>query len=173
MLRIIRVILIIYITVFSFSTLDASGQMFFFQNSLLGEQAPEFSLDTVRSSQVALSQFRGDQPAIIFFWATWCPHCQTQLEELNEHRVAIEEKGIKIILVDMGESADIVKAYLQQHKITFDSFLDTEAHVSEKYRVLGIPTFIFVDKNGIVRSVDHRLPANYVEVLQVPVANKG
>ena len=47
---------------------------------------------------------RQDKKAILIFWATWCPHCYEDIGAINDSFASIENKGIKIILVDVGES---------------------------------------------------------------------
>jgi hypothetical protein len=39
-----------------------------------------------------------------------------------------------------------------------DVFLDEDSAVSEEYGLIGVPTFYFVDVNGIVADVMHSLP---------------
>jgi len=139
-------------------------------NSLIGQPAPDFILETLDGTKESMSRFRDGQPAVIFFWATWCPHCRTQLKVLAQKRDEIKEKGIKMILVDTGESPQMVRTYMDAHNIPFNVFLDQDAAVAGNYHVAGIPTFFFLDKEGIVAAAEHFIPENYEEILlgQVP-----
>jgi len=112
-----------------------------------------------------MTQFRSGQPAMIFFWATWCPHCRKQLKELTQNHLAIEANGIKIILVDVGESAREVQEYIYANNISFDVFLDDNAEVAKEYKIVGVPTFFFVNGEGIIVDVKNVLPDDYQEVL--------
>jgi len=113
------------------------------QNPLVGQQAPDFTLATLSGENINMTQYRNGKPAMIFFWATWCPHCRSQLRELSQQQGQIEGKGIKIILVDVGESPPKVRRYVEANKISIDVFLDESRELSDDYRVVGIPTFFF------------------------------
>src|SRR3989338_11690436 len=59
---------------------------------LVGRPAPDFTLASVHGPYVNMTEFRGGEPALIFFWATWCPHCRTQLKELTQKRAPLQMK---------------------------------------------------------------------------------
>jgi peroxiredoxin len=134
-------------------------------SSLIGQSAPDFTLETLRGQEASMAQFRGGQPAMIFFWATWCPHCRRELGDLIRQGNQIERKGIKVVLVDVGESLQEVKAYFDAHEISYEVFLDRNKKVAKNYRIVGVPTFFFVNKEGNVVAAEHTLPRNYEEIL--------
>ena len=49
--------------------------------------------------------------------------------------------------------------------INIDVFLDVDGSVAELYNIVGVPTFYYVNKDGIVREVAHQLLKNYRESL--------
>jgi len=157
------ILLIVMLSLFGVS--HAMGQFFFLENPLIGERAPEFELETLTKQSRSFTAERNKDPAIVFFWATWCPHCREQLAELNEQKEELSKNRVKLILVDLGERKDAVKAYMERNGLDLDVFLDYESEVSEKYAVLGVPTFYFIDKDGIVQAVEHSLPENYLEIV--------
>jgi len=134
-------------------------------NPLDGQLAPDFTLMMTSGKEVSMTQYRDGQPAMIFFWATWCPHCRTQLKELTRNRQEIEANGITIILVDVGESLQTVKEYIDANNISFDIFLDENTEVAGEYKIVGVPTFFFVDREGIILDVKNVLSDDYQEIL--------
>jgi len=160
-----RIVLIAFIFLFVVGLARSRAQLFMFGNPLEGKEAPGFALSTLTKETVKLSEYRGKESAIIFFWATWCPHCRTALEDLNSRANEIQKQGIKIILVDVGEQKSQVKDYAQQHQVTLDIFLDEESSVASDYSILGVPTFFLVNKEGIIKSVKHALPEDYQSIL--------
>ncbi len=150
--------LLVFTLCFSF---DVMGQFFFMENPLVGEQAPEFALATTERGEVTLTDARDGKKTIVFFWATWCPHCRVQLKELSQNKKAIAEKNIEIIPVDTGESKEVVLAYAKKNGLDFEIFLDQETSIAEKYSVLGVPSFYFIDESGVVQAVEHALPEDY------------
>jgi len=134
-------------------------------NPLNSQLAPDFTLPTLNERQVTMSQFRNGQPAIIFFWATWCPHCRTQLKELTSNHQAIEADGIKIILVDVGESIQKVRDYIDANNISFEIFIDESTEIAKLYKIVGVPTFFFVSREGLIMDVKNALPDDYQKLL--------
>jgi len=134
-------------------------------NPLDGQLAPDFTLETTSGHEVSMTQYRDGQPAMIFFWATWCPHCRTQLLELTQNRQAIEASGISIILVDVGESLQKVSEYINVNNISFDIFIDESAETADAYKIKGVPTFFFINGEGIIVDVKNILPDDYQEIL--------
>ena len=153
-----------------FSVLCPSGpsaelSVFQMQNSLVGKTAPDFTLPTLKGKKVSLTQYRAGNSAIVFFWATWCPHCREQLTELSKSAASMQEKGIQVVLVDVGEAAKQVNAYVTKYEVPYEVFLDAESAVAESYSIIGVPTFLFIGKDGLVKAVKHAIPENYETIL--------
>ena len=157
----LRVLLIFGLLFMAFQPSQAMGQFFFMENEGIGKPAPDFTLPTIGGAATSFAQFRGTDKAIIFFWATWCPHRRRELGVLNQKKEELAQKGIKIALIDIGEDTDVVKQYLQKNKVDMMVFLDKDNAVAESYHLVGVPTFLFVDGKGIVRGIEHSLPENY------------
>ncbi|HLF18262.1 MAG TPA: TlpA disulfide reductase family protein [Candidatus Omnitrophota bacterium] len=143
----------------------AQAQFFVFENPLVGKQAPDFTASTLNSGKISMSQFRDGQSAIIFFWATWCPHCRKQLKELAEKKQELTQKGIKIILVDIQENAQQVKGYMDKNRIDYEVFLDEDQSIAENFGIVGVPTFFFLNKDGVIKAVEHEIPSDYEKIL--------
>ena len=151
-----------------FSLCAAAGNVFamgnletnVYNSALIGKAAPNLTLPKTdgTSGNIVSSDHT---KKVLVFWATWCPHCREELEHINGQLAMIEAKGIKIVLVDIGETVDEVKAYLTQHKINMPSFIDEENALQEPYDLVGVPYVVFVDENGIVRYDTHGFPSNY------------
>ncbi len=135
------------------------------QNPLVGQLAPDFTLQSTIGQEVNMTQYRSGHPALIFFWATWCPHCRKQLKELTQNRQAIEANGFKIILVDVGESLQKVLEYTDANSISLDVFLDESTETAGKYEIVGVPTFFFINGEGTILDVTNVLPDDIQEIL--------
>ena len=160
-----RVVLVVLLFLLVFGLSRSRAQLFMLGNPLEGKPAPSFSLSTLAKKTVSLDEYRQGQAAILFFWATWCPHCRTALEDLNAQAKDIQSQGIKIILVDVGEPKAQVKEYIEERKVTLDVFLDEDSSVSNDYSIVGVPTFFLINKEGIVKSVKHLLSEDYQKIL--------
>ena len=160
-----KMLLLSFFVLSTLSPVYASGQFFFFENSLEGKPAPDFTLKTLDGKELNLTKFREGHAAIVFFWATWCPHCGEQFRELGKLTDELERKGIKLILVNLDEDVRSIPRYVQQYNIKHEVALDTDSAVADKYGIVGVPTFYFVDKSGVIKLMEHELPENYGEIL--------
>lgn len=134
--------------------------------NLIGEPAPEFTLELFSGGQKSLASVRDGKKAILMFWSTWCPHCHEELRALSAKLKALEEQGIKLILVDFGETKEQVGRYFTRYKLNLDTFMDEEGLTQGAYNVIGLPTIYFIDAQGIVRNISHHVPENHTELFQ-------
>ena len=60
-------------------------------------------------------------------------------------------RGLQVIGVNVQEPDIVVRGYGYELELKFPLVLDTDASVAREYRVQGLPTSYFVDKDGIIR----------------------
>lgn len=130
-------------------------------NPLIGKRAPDIVLTKSDGTSASVLDTRQGQKAVLVFWATWCPHCYEELGMLNGSITSIEQKGVKIILVDVGESKEDVKGYFNRRQMKLISYVDENSFLQDTYHLRGVPTLVFVDEKGIVRNVTHAFPSDY------------
>lgn len=130
------------------------------QNPIIGQIAPDFVLDTLYNGTKKLSDARDGKKAVLFFWATWCPHCHSQLMSLNNSIESLKRRGYAVVLVNLGEAAREVKAFMQFNTIFLDTFLDPDNSLQEAYNVIGVPTIYYLDENGVIVSEQHEFVSN-------------
>jgi peroxiredoxin len=128
--------------------------------------APDFSLQDLQSNSFTLSNYINKQPVMLLFWATWCPFCREELKNIALRFDHMVNDGVKFAAVDVGESPARVSAYCMKYQYSFPVLLDTENRAAQAYEILGIPTYILIDKQGVVRQVTHTFPeAGYKKIL--------
>ncbi len=119
-----------------------------------GHPAPDFELVTVEGETVQLSDFKG-KPVIVNFWATWCGPCRAEFPEFQEAAV---DNADRLVIIGVNntsaDQADLVPGFLEEFGITFPIVLDTEnGDTAKAYRIIGLPTTVFIDSNGVVNEV--------------------
>jgi peroxiredoxin len=120
---------------------------------ITGLFAPDFLLnDVISGNQVRLSNYNG-QPVLLFFWATWCPHCANEVSSVQSVYGEYKGKGLVILAVDVGESAAKARSYRSARSLTFTMLNDSSQTVATGYRVTGFPTHFFVASNGQISSI--------------------
>jgi peroxiredoxin len=158
MKRTFQIFALIALAALVFKPQTAAGQFFFMEDENIGKPMQDFTLKTLNGGESSLTELRQGQRALVFFWATWCPHCREALNKLTANRDEIDGKGIKVILVDVGESPQAVAGYLEKNKIDRDVMLDEKTEVATLFGIIGVPTFYFLNEEGIVGNVLHGYP---------------
>ena len=54
--------------------------------------------------------------------------------------------------MDIGEKQAPVQAFARERGLTFPILLDENRTISKGYRVLGIPTSFFIDREGVIQT---------------------
>lgn len=92
------------------------------------------------------------RPAVINLWATWCPPCRRELPMLAS--AAATERRAAILLVDQGEDAARVAAFLERQGLDpRHVLLDPAGELGGWAGAKALPTTLFVDACGSVRKV--------------------
>ncbi|WP_303903250.1 protein disulfide oxidoreductase [Thiohalomonas denitrificans] len=110
--------------------------------------APAFSAQTVAGESFDLRQFQG-QPALIYFWATWCPVCNAEKGTID---TLAEEYPVITVAMQSGE-ADAVRDHLKEAGVSFPAIADPNGRLSRDYGVTGVPAFFILDSRGDVAFV--------------------
>jgi thiol-disulfide isomerase/thioredoxin len=111
----------------------------------VGSAAPLLKLDLFRGR----TSLTAATPRMLFFWATWCRPCKQSLPELLAFS---EERNIGIVAIS-DESPEVVDAFLGEFGEPFPYLVATDFYRKsfQEYGVSGTPTFVLVDRKGIVR----------------------
>jgi peroxiredoxin len=119
----------------------------------------DFTLPEPGGGQVSLAQFIGKKPVLLVFWATWCPRCNEEVPVINKmHREPPTSRSLQILALDFMESEKKVNAFIKRKQVAYPVLLDRRGRVARKYKVVGIPMYILIDRNGKVVYRDHDLP---------------
>jgi cytochrome c biogenesis protein CcmG, thiol:disulfide interchange protein DsbE len=129
------------------------------QGLALGQLAPELTgqdggkvvqLFDLDGSVVSLAGLKG-HPVWINFWATWCPPCQRETPVLRDASKAHVGDGLVLVAIDVQEDAASVREYAALYGLTYRIGLDVTGAVFHTYRIFGLPSQYFIDRNGVIR----------------------
>ncbi len=117
-----------------------------------GFLAPDFTLKSLDGKTIRLSDFRG-RAVVLNFWASWCPPCRQEMPALQRVYEAYQSQGVEVIAVNATSQDTLSSAqgFIQSNGLTFMVLLDEQGDVQSMYRVSGLPTTVFIDRDGVIR----------------------
>lgn len=116
-----------------------------------GKLAPDFQLEYGDGRTASLSNWRG-QPVVLNFWATWCAPCRAEMPELVEAYQQHQEDGLVVVGVNAFETIEQAAPFLQEFGMSFPVAMDSRGELQQLYQVRGLPTTLFIDREGRVVS---------------------
>ena len=125
------------------STTPATGAL------VAGTEAPDFAFVLDDGRKLTLSDLRG-RPVMLNFWATWCPLCRAEMPEIVGH--AAENEDIVVIAVNVQEDLDTVRAFAEEYDMQILVARDADGRLRDLFHVRGMPTSIFIDRDGNISS---------------------
>lgn len=120
-----------------------------------GRSAPDFELATLDGALTSLAQFKG-QPVFINFWASWCGPCRAEMPEIVDAHERHADDGLVVLAIDATNTDTLsdVTEFVDEFQLPFAILLDEDGDVNSSYGVLGLPTSIFIDSDGVIQAVN-------------------
>ena len=123
----------------------------------VGQEAPDFTLQSMDGKTVKLSDYKGKK-VYLKFWASWCGPCKKSMPELME-LAAKEDRDFEILSVIapglQGEKTvdQFPKWFEDQGYKDIPVLYDTKGAVFQAYQIRSIPTEILIDSQGKIGKI--------------------
>jgi cytochrome oxidase Cu insertion factor (SCO1/SenC/PrrC family) len=112
-----------------------------------GGPAPGFTLMSTGGREVSLSDYRG-RPVVLNFWATYCPPCRQEMPLIDS--TAADHPGAVFLFVDVSDDAGDATRLITKLGIRSTVLVDPSGATSAAYRVVGLPTTVFIRADGSI-----------------------
>ena len=117
-------------------------------DSLSGEEAPEFTIDGLGEGEVRLSDFAG-KVVVLSFWASWSEPSLRRIGDLIELVSAFSEDRVQLLAVNQGEPEAIIRQKVEArgwHRLVVG--IDRDRETMDTFGVDVLPTSIVIDPEG-------------------------
>jgi thiol-disulfide isomerase/thioredoxin len=98
--------------------------------------------DPITGRPVSLDQF-GGRPVVINIWASWCPGCHGEADDLA--RFAAAHPEATVVGLNFQDSRSGARAFYRRYGWTFPSIADPSGKIAAGLRLQGMPTTVFLD----------------------------
>jgi len=120
--------------------------------------APEFKLHDLNDKEFSLSSYKDKKPVLLFFWTTWCPLCRSQIKLLNRKYPQLSQENLEILCINVGESKEKIESFLKKNYLAWPVLLDENMLVAYTFDIVGLPTYVLIDKEGYIVFIDNYFP---------------
>jgi cytochrome c biogenesis protein CcmG, thiol:disulfide interchange protein DsbE len=117
--------------------------------ALSGQPETVVALSDDFGRPVSLERYKG-RIVVMNLWASWCPPCRAEMPELQQFYAQNVARGVAVIGVNEGESAQRAAAFARSLGISFPIWIDEDQRYGRVYAALGLPTTIVIDRDGTV-----------------------
>ncbi len=125
---------------------DGSGRV------TTGQPAPAIAGTTLDGQPQDLAAYRG-KPVLINFWGPTCVPCRDEFPLLVAKVTQHASDGFAVVGVLNSDPVAMAQQFVTDFGGTWPTVQDPDKALRTAYRVAAFPTSFFVDRDGVVRSI--------------------
>ena len=117
-----------------------------------GQPAPPIVGTTLDGQAFDLASLRG-RPVVVNFWGPGCVPCRTEFPLLRSKLEQHAADGLAVIGVLMIDPPAPARTFVAHYGGTWPTVIDPVEAIRNAYRVAARPQSYFIDRDGILRSI--------------------
>ena len=119
------------------------------RQEMIGNLAPDFTLKDIDGNYFTLSSLRGKY-VVLNFWGSWCGWCFVAFPEIIEYYTT-HPGEFHIVGIAFRDESDRWRDGVERAGLPWINVIDDENNsVSTKYHIWAAPTYILIDKEGVI-----------------------
>jgi cytochrome c biogenesis protein CcmG/thiol:disulfide interchange protein DsbE len=118
----------------------------------VGEPAPPIVGTTLDGATFDLAGLAG-RPVVVNFWGPSCVPCRDEFPLLEAKLAAHAADGLTIVGVLTDDPVEPARDFVSRYGGTWPTVVDPDKSIKAAYRVAARPQTYFVDRTGVIRSI--------------------
>ena len=121
----------------------------------INDTAPDFALENLNEKKVALTDLIGTDGnvVIVSFFNSECAPCKKELPHLQNIYYKFEGRGVRVRLINIGESIDTIRQYKKKFTVEIPILVDSEGLLSGNYGANSLPYLFVISKNKVIKKI--------------------
>ena len=120
----------------------------------IGTYAPDLNIPHESGRDVNLHElYNKNKLNLVFFWASWCPHCMNIIPEIRSIYEDYRSAGLEVIAISVDKKENEWKDAITSENLSWTNVSNLAGWDSEStdvYYVSSTPTFFLVDNNRTI-----------------------
>jgi cytochrome c biogenesis protein CcmG, thiol:disulfide interchange protein DsbE len=126
-----------------------------------GYRMPSITLTEYPDNKTIRTDDLVGKPVFINFWASWCSPCKQETPDIVK---AYKRYGNQVVFLSVNATSEdtmsAMEKFVKDYSIVWHVVLDKKGSALNTYNVLGLPTSVFVNRQGIITNVHLGLISN-------------
>ena len=120
--------------------------------AVVGQPVPALAGTTLDGQPFDLASLAG-RPVLVNFWGPSCVPCRDEFPLMKAKLAEHGADGLAIVGVLTDDPVEPARSFVAQYGATWPTVVDPDKALKTDYRVAGRPQTYFVDRNGVLRSI--------------------
>jgi len=122
------------------------------QRAAVGQPAPPIKGTTLDGGAFDLAGLAG-KPVVVNFWGPSCVPCRDEFPLLEAKLAAHAADGLTIVGVLTDDPVEPARDFVARYGGSWPTVVDPDKGIKTAYRVAARPQTYFVDRTGVIRSI--------------------
>lgn len=118
----------------------------------VGSAAPAIVGTTLDGTAFDLASLRG-KPVVVNFWGPSCVPCRDEFPLLEAKQAEHAADGFTVVGVLTDDPVEPARDFVAQYGGDWATVVDPDKAIKTAYRVVARPQTYFVDRSGVIRSI--------------------
>ena len=116
-----------------------------------GSKIPSFKLRDFNGKYTNSKKiFNNGKPTLLIFAAEWCPHCRSELPDIQKFYEENKENiNVAVVFTRRKTNLSSTKKYVEESKFTFPVYFDADDSLMTGFKVKTVPYNIKIENSKI------------------------